>query len=224
MMLGKAATTLLRHCAKPVARSTTFAKLAVRAAACQVDAPTQQSANGSSGQWFATRCRHSSTSTANTASTADTTSQPPLDWSASADVASLVQRWSLTQEAATALFEECAAKLALNGVTSPASTLDYAGMRLLARHLVAERKKDGVRESLPKLVVLFLCGHNAGRSQMAASWAQHLGGSQVVAFSGGSTPSDAVNPMAVAAMAQVGVVGTSTTACTGFGCGGVWLS
>lgn len=53
--------------------------------------------------------------------------------------------------------------------------------------------------------VLFLCVHNAGRSQMAAGWLRHLAGDAVDVFSGGSEPADEVNPAAVAAMAEVGV-------------------
>ncbi len=53
--------------------------------------------------------------------------------------------------------------------------------------------------------VLFLCVHNAGRSQMAAGWLQHLAGDQVEVFSGGSAPAEAVNAAAVEAMAEVGV-------------------
>lgn len=53
--------------------------------------------------------------------------------------------------------------------------------------------------------VLFLCVHNAGRSQMAAGWLQHLGEDRVRVLSGGSAPADAVNPSAVAAMAEVGI-------------------
>jgi arsenate reductase len=53
--------------------------------------------------------------------------------------------------------------------------------------------------------VLFLCVHNAGRSQMAAGWTRHLGGDRVVVWSGGSEPTDQINPDAVAAMAEVGV-------------------
>ena len=52
--------------------------------------------------------------------------------------------------------------------------------------------------------VLFLCGHNAGRSQMAAGWVRGLAGDRVRVFSGGSNPSDDVNANAVAAMAEVG--------------------
>ena len=53
--------------------------------------------------------------------------------------------------------------------------------------------------------VLFLCVHNAGRSQMAAGWLRHLGGDRVQVFSGGSNPGDALNPDAVAVMAEVGI-------------------
>lgn len=53
--------------------------------------------------------------------------------------------------------------------------------------------------------VLYLCVHNAGRSQMAAGWTQHLGGDRVRVRSGGSAPADAVNPAAVAVMAEVGI-------------------
>ena len=53
--------------------------------------------------------------------------------------------------------------------------------------------------------VLFVCVHNAGRSQMAAGWLRHLSGGAVEVRSAGSTPADEVNPSAVAAMAEVGV-------------------
>ena len=57
--------------------------------------------------------------------------------------------------------------------------------------------------------VVFLCVHNAGRSQMAAGWLRHLGGDRVEVFSGGSDPAATVNPAAVAAMEEVGVDITS---------------
>ena len=53
--------------------------------------------------------------------------------------------------------------------------------------------------------VLFLCVHNAGRSQMAAGWMRHLAGDQVDVFSGGSEPASALNQAAVAAMAEKGI-------------------
>jgi arsenate reductase len=53
--------------------------------------------------------------------------------------------------------------------------------------------------------VLFVCVHNAGRSQMAAGWLRHLAGDAVQVRSAGSLPGDQVNPAAVAAMAEVGI-------------------
>lgn len=53
--------------------------------------------------------------------------------------------------------------------------------------------------------VVFLCVHNAGRSQMAAGFARHLGGDRLSVFSGGSDPAAEVNPAAVAAMAETGI-------------------
>jgi protein-tyrosine-phosphatase len=53
--------------------------------------------------------------------------------------------------------------------------------------------------------ILFLCVHNAGRSQMAAGWARHLAGNQVDVFSGGSEPAEEVNRAAVAAMEEIGI-------------------
>lgn len=60
-------------------------------------------------------------------------------------------------------------------------------------------------ESLRPPVVVFLCIHNAGRSQMAMGWAQHLAGDRAVIRSGGSAPAASVNPAAVQAMAEVGI-------------------
>ena len=53
--------------------------------------------------------------------------------------------------------------------------------------------------------VLFVCVHNAGRSQMAAGFLRELGGDAVEVRSAGSVPADQVNPVAVAAMAEVGI-------------------
>ena len=53
--------------------------------------------------------------------------------------------------------------------------------------------------------VLFVCVHNAGRSQMAAGWLEHLAGGRIDVRSAGSAPKDEVNPAAVAVMAEVGV-------------------
>jgi arsenate reductase len=62
---------------------------------------------------------------------------------------------------------------------------------------------SGVEKRPP--AVLFLCVHNAGRSQMAAGWLRRLAGDRVEVYSGGSEPADAVNRVAVDAMAEVGI-------------------
>lgn len=56
-----------------------------------------------------------------------------------------------------------------------------------------------------KPAVLFLCVHNAGRSQMGAGWLRHLAGDRVDVFSGGTDPGIELNRAAVAAMAEVGI-------------------
>ena len=56
-----------------------------------------------------------------------------------------------------------------------------------------------------KPTVLFVCIHNAGRSQMAAGYMRSLSGGAVEVRSGGSEPGDQINPMAIAAMAEEGI-------------------
>jgi protein-tyrosine-phosphatase len=63
--------------------------------------------------------------------------------------------------------------------------------------------RDGGADRRPS--VLFLCVHNAGRSQMALGWFERLAAGRAVAWSGGSEPGAEVNPAAVAAMAEVGI-------------------
>lgn len=53
--------------------------------------------------------------------------------------------------------------------------------------------------------VLFVCIHNAGRSQMAAGYLRHLSGGRVTVLSAGSQPGNAINPVAVQAMAEEGI-------------------
>ncbi len=57
--------------------------------------------------------------------------------------------------------------------------------------------------------VLFVCVHNAGRSQMAAGYLNHLAGGAIEVRSAGSEPADKINPMAVQAMAEEGIDITS---------------
>ena len=60
-------------------------------------------------------------------------------------------------------------------------------------------------EPAPHPTVLFLCIHNAGRSQMALGWFTHLARGRATAWSGGSEPAASVNPAAIEAMAEVGI-------------------
>lgn len=75
----------------------------------------------------------------------------------------------------------------------------FARQRLTALARVEGMRDDGVP------IVLFLCVHNAGRSQMALGWFNRLAGGRAVAWSGGSEPGTEVNPSAVEAMREVGI-------------------
>ena len=75
----------------------------------------------------------------------------------------------------------------------------FARQRLKALARVEGKDNDG----LP--TVLFLCVHNAGRSQIALGFFNQLAGGRAVAWSGGSEPGNEVNPVAIAAMAEVGI-------------------
>ncbi|WP_409431005.1 arsenate reductase ArsC [Mycobacterium sp. SMC-16] len=75
----------------------------------------------------------------------------------------------------------------------------FARQRLHALARVEGKIVDG------KPTVLFLCTHNAGRSQMALGYFTYLAGDRAVAWSGGSEPGNAINPAAIDAMAEVGI-------------------
>ena len=75
----------------------------------------------------------------------------------------------------------------------------FARQRLHALARVEGKISDG------KPTVLFLCTHNAGRSQMALGYFTHLAGDRAVAWSGGSEPGNEINPAAIAAMHEVGI-------------------
>jgi len=75
----------------------------------------------------------------------------------------------------------------------------FARQRLKALAKVEGKGDDG------RPIVLFLCVHNAGRSQMALGWFNHLAADSAVAWSGGSEPGIDVNPAAVEAMGEVGI-------------------
>jgi protein-tyrosine-phosphatase len=72
----------------------------------------------------------------------------------------------------------------------------FARQRLTAMSRIEGGSDGGVP------IVLFLCVHNAGRSQMAMGFLQHLAGDGAIAWSGGSEPGGSVNPAAIAAMAE----------------------
>jgi protein-tyrosine-phosphatase len=79
---------------------------------------------------------------------------------------------------------------------------------LLVERLTRDRLRALARLELgaaTKPAVLFLCVHNAGRSQMAAGWLRHLAGDRVDVFSGGTDPGIELNSAVVAAMAEVGI-------------------
>jgi arsenate reductase len=75
----------------------------------------------------------------------------------------------------------------------------FARQRLRALAMVEGKHDSGVP------VALFLCTHNAGRSQMALGFFTHLAGDAAVAWSGGSDPAGRINPSAVAVMAERGI-------------------
>ncbi len=76
--------------------------------------------------------------------------------------------------------------------------------RFARERLQALAKVEG---SLPSVVpgVLFLCVHNAGRSQMAAGWTRRLAGDRVVVYSGGSEPASEINAAVIEAMDEAGI-------------------
>lgn len=76
----------------------------------------------------------------------------------------------------------------------------FARQRLQA---ISQLERASLSNNIP--AVLFLCVHNAGRSQMALGWFRHLAAGRAVAWSGGSEPGAEINPSAVAAMAEVGI-------------------
>ncbi|MFF0531518.1 arsenate reductase ArsC [Nocardia amikacinitolerans] len=72
------------------------------------------------------------------------------------------------------------------------------------QQLDAKAKLEG-KVGQPRPTVLFLCTHNAGRSQIALGFFTHLARGRAVAWSGGSEPSSRLNPAAVDAMAEIGI-------------------
>ena len=98
----------------------------------------------------------------------------------------------------TSSYEQFAASARIHAFL-PLIAERFARQRLSALAKVEGRSSDGVP------VVLFLCVHNAGRSQMALGWMQALAGEGVTVWSGGSEPGVEVAPAAIEAMAEVGI-------------------
>lgn len=73
----------------------------------------------------------------------------------------------------------------------------FLEQRVMAAEMVASDDRP------PSMI--FVCVHNAGRSQMSAGFARHLAGDRAIVFSGGSNPGPEINPVAVEAMFEVGI-------------------
>lgn len=87
--------------------------------------------------------------------------------------------------------------------TTVPNFLPLLAERFARQRLRALAKVEGHHNGKP--TVLFLCVHNAGRSQMALGFFQHLAGDRAVAWSGGSEPGYEINPSAIAAMNERGI-------------------
>ena len=101
------------------------------------------------------------------------------------------------------LLPRAASLLLRNGVTSTSAIDNFAWQLTLA-----EQRRECPSSELElarQPQALFVCVHNAGRSQMAAAWAHKISDGRVVALSAGSGPRAEVNPMAVEAMREIGI-------------------
>jgi arsenate reductase (thioredoxin) len=77
--------------------------------------------------------------------------------------------------------------------------------RFARQRLTALARVEGKHEEEGLPIVLFLCVHNAGRSQMALGWFKHLAGDRAIGWSGGSEPATEINAAVVEAMREVGI-------------------
>jgi len=91
----------------------------------------------------------------------------------------------------------------LAGAAKTHKFLGVISERFARERLMAMLETDPSGRSKPG--VLFLCVHNAGRSQMAAGWLRQLAGDRIRIYTGGSEPAAGLNPVAVDAMAEVGI-------------------
>ena len=93
---------------------------------------------------------------------------------------------------------------ALAGVVGPLIEVPVL-VGLVYVSLALRRRFNAGTTTNDRPTVLFLCTHNAGRSQMALGYFTHLAGGDAIAWSGGSEPGDEINPAAIAAMAEIGI-------------------
>ncbi|HYN29133.1 MAG TPA: arsenate reductase ArsC [Dermatophilaceae bacterium] len=107
-----------------------------------------------------------------------------------------------SREAVSRAVEE--ARLTLEPTARVPDFLPVLAARYAREQLHAAAQAEG-RIDKPVPEILFVCVHNAGRSQMAAALAEHLSGGRVHVRSAGSAPSGQVNPAAVQALAERGV-------------------
>jgi arsenate reductase (thioredoxin) len=144
---------------------------------------------------------------------------PPITFSESPGIADLTpaERVSIKQSAA-ALERRWKGRMNVETIERfMAESLDIILPKATIRTwvpVIAERLTDDRLRALVRLEsdrtdlnpsVLFLCVHNAGRSQMAAGWMRHLAGDRVDVYSGGSEPAAEINQAAVVAMAEKGI-------------------
>ena len=92
-------------------------------------------------------------------------------------------------------------------LAAQATVRDYLPLlaERFARQQLRARAKINSKSGDEKLIVLFLCNHNAGRSQMAMGFFNHFAGGGAVVWSGGSEPQGRINPAAIAVMAERGI-------------------
>jgi arsenate reductase len=104
---------------------------------------------------------------------------------------------------------ETVRRAVIESLASYASAKSTAFIPLFVERFTRQRLRSLARlegkVSTETPMVVFLCVHNAGRSQMAAGWLEHLAGNGAEVFSGGSAPASQVNDAAIASMAEVGI-------------------
>ncbi len=124
-----------------------------------------------------------------------------LQWNRAVDVLASEFRGTFNRETVERLYGDSYQTLGKARITTFTPVL---AERLTRERLGALAKVEGrVRHTIPS--VLFLCVHNAGRSQMAAGWFRRMANGHALVYSGGSEPAEQINANAVAAMREAGI-------------------